>query len=102
MARIYGERIVLREYQDADVPYLKQWVNDPDITANLSDNFLYPHSSYETESFFKTMVEGKAVSKSFVIGVIESLEYIGQIDAYTQMHKFLITGQIELNSAIER
>ena len=102
MARIYGERIVLREYQDADVPYLKQWVNDPDITANLSDNFLYPHSSYETESFFKTMVEGKAVSKSFVIGVIESLEYIGHIDAYKQMHKFLITGQIELNSAIER
>lgn len=82
MARIYGERIVLREYQDDDLQYMRQWVNDPDITANLSDNFLYPHSSYETESFFQTMAQGKAANKSFVIGARESLEYIGQIDLY--------------------
>lgn len=30
MSRIYGERIVLREYQDSDVDYIKQWVNDPE------------------------------------------------------------------------
>ena len=82
MSRIYGERIVLREYQDADLLYMKKWVNDPNITANLSDNFLYPHSSYETETFFKTMVEGKALSKSFVVGAKKSQEYIGQIDLY--------------------
>ncbi|WP_145412760.1 GNAT family N-acetyltransferase [Paenibacillus xylanexedens] len=82
MARIYGERIVLREYQDTDLEYMKNWVNDPDITANLSDHFLYPHSSYETESFFKTMVEGTSANKGFVIGDAASLEYIGQIDLY--------------------
>lgn len=39
MSRIYGERIVLREYQDSDLDYIKQWVNDPEITGTLSDNF---------------------------------------------------------------
>lgn len=37
MSRLYGERIVLREYQDVNLEYMKNWVNDPDITANLSD-----------------------------------------------------------------
>lgn len=37
---------MLREYQNADLEYMKNGVNDPNITANLSDNFLYPHSSY--------------------------------------------------------
>ncbi|WKL05184.1 GNAT family protein [Paenibacillus amylolyticus] len=82
MSRIYGERIVLREYQDSDLDYIKQWVNDPEITGTLSDNFLYPHSSYETEVFFKTMVEGKSSNKSFIIGLKDSLDYIGQIDLY--------------------
>ncbi|MBU5351151.1 GNAT family N-acetyltransferase [Paenibacillus barcinonensis] len=75
MSRLYGERIVLREYQNADLEYMKNGVNDPNITANLSDNFLYPHSSYATESFFKTMVEGKSANKSFVIGELEVYEY---------------------------
>ncbi|WP_458126491.1 GNAT family N-acetyltransferase [Paenibacillus sp. Z3-2] len=82
MSRIYGERIVLREYQDADLDYIKQWVNDPEITVTLSDNFLFPHSNYETETFFRTMVEGKSSNKSFIIGLNDSLDYIGQIDLY--------------------
>ena len=46
------------------------------------DQFLYPHSRNETESFFRTMVEGKSSNRSFIIAFRESLEYLGQIDLY--------------------
>lgn len=82
MAHIPGNRIVLREYLDQDFEPIRQWVNDPEITNTLSDQFLYPHSKYETESFFRTMVEGKASHKSFIIAFKDSLEYLGQIDLY--------------------
>ncbi|OAB38631.1 acetyltransferase [Paenibacillus macquariensis subsp. defensor] len=82
MPQIFGDRIVLREYRDSDLDHIRQWVNDPEITNTLSDNFLYPHSKYETESFFRMMVEGKSSNKSFIIAVKDSLEYIGQIDLY--------------------
>jgi len=82
MPRLFGNRIVLREYQDSDIEHINQWVNDTEITNTLSDNFLYPHSKHETESFFKMMVEGKSNNKSFIIGIKDSLEYLGQIDLY--------------------
>jgi RimJ/RimL family protein N-acetyltransferase len=82
MPHIFGDRIVLREYQLSDLNFIRQWVNDPELTNTLSDNFLFPHSKYETESFLNMMVEGKSSSKSFVIAVKESQEYIGQIDLY--------------------
>lgn len=82
MSYIFGDRIVLREYRDSDLDYIRQWVNDPEITDTLSDNFLYPHSKYETESFFRTMVEGKSGNKSFIIAAKDSQEYIGQIDLF--------------------
>lgn len=82
MPHIVGDRIVLREYRDSDIDYIRQWVNDPEITNTLSDNFLYPHTKYETESFFRTVVEGKSRNKSFIIAAKDSLEYIGQIDLY--------------------
>ncbi len=69
MSNIIGDRIVIREYRDSDLDFIKNWVNDPEITNTLSDNFLYPHSKYETESFFRMMVEGKSSNKSFIIGL---------------------------------
>ncbi|MCH1639927.1 GNAT family N-acetyltransferase [Paenibacillus timonensis] len=82
MSHLIGDKIVLREYRDSDLDFIQRWVNDPEITSTLSDNFLYPHSRVETEAFFRAMVEGKSSNKSFVIGARDSLEYIGQIDLY--------------------
>lgn len=82
MPHLYGDRIVLREYRDSDFDYIRGWVNDPEITGTLSDNFLYPHSKEDTESFFRGIVEGKSNVKSFIIAFKDSLEYIGQIDLY--------------------
>lgn len=79
MPHLIGKRIVLREYQATDLSYMRQWVNDPEITTMLSDIFLYPHSQQETESFLKMMMEGSSF-KGFVIADKDSGEYIGQID----------------------
>ena len=82
MPYILGDRIVLREYQLADIKYMRQWANDSEITDELSDIFLYPHSEFETESFVRKMIEGNTNSKGFVIAEKESKEYIGQIDLH--------------------
>ncbi len=42
MPRIYGSKVMLREYQDSDFEHMREWVNDPDVVQTLSDIFLYP------------------------------------------------------------
>ncbi len=81
MARIYGNRLVLREYQREDIENIRKWCNDPEITKNLSDIFLYPHSLKQSESFLQMMLDGSNPNmKGFVIAHKETEEYIGQID----------------------
>lgn len=81
MARLYGERIMLREYQKEDLPYLREWVNDPVILRYLSDVFLFPHTLDETESFLNGKLENKNLgSKGFVIADNSTGAYLGQID----------------------
>ncbi|NMA85794.1 MAG: GNAT family N-acetyltransferase [Tissierellia bacterium] len=80
MARIIGERIILREYQKEDLPYIRTWVNDPEITDYLSNVFLYPHTVDGTEKFLNAMLEGNTDMKGFVIAHKDTEEYIGQID----------------------
>lgn len=83
MARIYGKRILLREYQEEDFRYIRKWVNDPAITDYLSDVFLYPHSIMNTESFLNAMIEGgNPGTRGFVIGDMQTGKYIGQIDMF--------------------
>lgn len=81
MPRIFGERIMLREYQQGDLPYMRKWVNDPELVDDLSDIFLYAQSMQETESFLNMILSGKAQNeKHFVIADKTTEEYIGQID----------------------
>ncbi|WP_028540217.1 GNAT family N-acetyltransferase [Paenibacillus sp. J14] len=82
MPHIAGERIVLREYQLTDLSYMRQWVNDPEITNGLSDILLFPHTSYSTESYLKMMIEGSTEIKGFIIADKDSKEYVGQIDLH--------------------
>ena len=58
MARIYGNRLMLREYQKEDLENIRKWCNEPEITKNLSDIFLYPHSLKQSESFVQMMLDG--------------------------------------------
>jgi RimJ/RimL family protein N-acetyltransferase len=79
MARIYGGRIMLREYQKEDLEYIRQWVNEPDVVNNLSDIFLYPHSLNQTENFLNSRLNDSG-EKGFVIADHKTGSYIGQID----------------------
>jgi len=82
MPHLVATRIVLREYQWEDLPHIREWVNDHEITKNLHDIFLFPNTVYETETFLKTMIEGKSGNKGFIISDKETLSYIGQIDLH--------------------
>lgn len=78
MARIYGENIMLREYQKDDIDNLMKWINDPDIVRFLSDRYLYPQSKKQVEDFLEM-----AMHKSwtgFVISDRETGDYLGQTD----------------------
>lgn len=80
MARIIGNRIMLREYRKEDLPFIRSWVNDREITDYLSDIFLYPHTLNVTEDFLNNMLEGNTNMKGFIIAHKDTEDYIGQID----------------------
>jgi len=80
LARLIGDRIVLREYRKEDLPYMRKWVNDIEITQYLSNIFLYPHTLNETENFLNNILQGASNFKGFVIAHKDTEEYIGQID----------------------
>jgi len=79
--RIFGEKIMLREYSDEDLMHMREWVNDPEIIDNLSDIFLPPQTWHDTERFLQLAIEGKLETKyHFVIANKDTQTYIGQID----------------------
>jgi RimJ/RimL family protein N-acetyltransferase len=81
MARIYGKQIMLREYKKEDLESIRKWCNNPKITNNLSDIFLFTHSLTQTEKFLNSMLDGGNQNyRGFVISDIKTEEYIGQID----------------------
>lgn len=80
MPILIGDRIILREYRKEDLPYMRKWVNNPEITKYLSNIFLYPHTMSATENYLNSMIDGSSGMKGFVIAHKENEEYIGQID----------------------
>jgi RimJ/RimL family protein N-acetyltransferase len=81
MPYLNSDRVLLREYQYEDLPFIRQWVNDFEITNNLHDIFIYPQTIHDTESFLKQKVEG-TTDKGFIIAEPKTQEYIGQIDLH--------------------
>jgi len=82
MSYLKSDRIVLREYRMEDLPHIREWVNNFEITNNLHDIFIYPQTTHDTESFLKGMIEGKLSVHGFIIATPDNLEYIGQIDLH--------------------
>jgi RimJ/RimL family protein N-acetyltransferase len=81
MPRIFGERIMLREYKLEDLQHIRKWVNNPEVVDNLSDIFLVPHSLAATEDFLNSVLKGgRQNTYCFVIADKETEAYIGQID----------------------
>lgn len=82
MARIYGERIMLREYKPDDIGEMRKWVNDASTTYFLSTNFWSPQSLADTESFLHNAMQSSRQSYFFVIADKTDESYIGQIDIF--------------------
>ncbi|MDI3547101.1 MAG: hypothetical protein PWR10_753 [Halanaerobiales bacterium] len=78
MPRIYGERVMLREYRESDFEHIRRWVNNPEIVKYLSDIFLYPQSEKQTRDFLERAMSKEW--KGFIIADRETGEYIGQVD----------------------
>ncbi|MBW5448077.1 GNAT family N-acetyltransferase [Cohnella sp. CFH 77786] len=78
MPRLYGYRIMLREYRADDLEPMRRWVNDPDIACHLSDIFLYPHPLQASEQFLEDMLGGQSESRGFVIADPVTEAYLGQ------------------------
>ncbi len=81
MGKLYGERIVLREYRREDLEDIRKWVNDPDVVDFLSDIFIYPNTINETEEYLNSVLSKTGIERgNFIIAHKDSEKYIGQID----------------------
>ncbi|MFB9274525.1 GNAT family N-acetyltransferase [Cohnella cellulosilytica] len=80
MPRLPGTSVMLREYRRDDLPWIRQWVNDPEIVRQLSDIFLYPHAQEATEAYLEAMLEGDSDARGFVIADLATEAYIGQVN----------------------
>ncbi len=81
MPRLYGQRIMLREYRSGDFEHIREWVNDPEVVDNLSDIFLFAHTEQNTESFLQHVLHNNNRDEChFIIAFKDSGDYIGQID----------------------
>lgn len=81
MARIYGNRVMLREYRMQDAGDMYQWVNDPVITRFLNDSlFFYPQGIESVEATVNDHIINRTCS--YVIADLKDESYIGQADLF--------------------
>lgn len=75
-----GPRIRLREYREEDLPHIRTWTNDGEVTAGLNDIFLHPHAFSSTEEFVRGMMKPNDRMQAYIIADRVTEAYIGQID----------------------
>lgn len=80
MPRIYGETVMLREYQPEDLAAIRSWHSLPGPTATLASIFVRPHTVRDAEGFLEEMLKSPGAGWYFVIAQRETGDYIGQID----------------------
>ena len=80
MPRLIGENIILREYKQEDLIEMNEWKKDRELTNNLSDIFLRPHTLKNTEEFLSFVLTNKTNDIYYVIADKNTENYIGQID----------------------
>lgn len=79
MARILGERIMLRDYKESDIECIREWINDHETTRLLASGLrIYPQSYAQTEQFVRENMQSGG--PEFVIADIDTEQYIGQIN----------------------
>ena len=82
MARVLGERIMLREYRTEDFEKIREWVNDENTTRYLSSRFWSAQSVADTQEFLSRMMQASHNAYNFVIADLQTESYIGQLDMF--------------------
>ena len=82
MPRMYGKRVMLREYQTGDLSALREWVNEAQTTRYLSSNYWCAQSQTDSESFLNNMMQGSKFAYNFVIADARDERYLGQLDIF--------------------
>lgn len=80
MPRMFGERIMLREFEQADLEPMRRWVTDPDTTRYLSDTFTVPQTYEQTAQYLDGLLGGSNPGVHLVIADLMSGDYLGQCD----------------------
>lgn len=82
MPRLFGNAIMLREYQAEDISAIRTWVNDESATRYLSTRYWPPQTMVDTQEFLSRMLQSSHNAYNFVIADRESGRYIGQLDMF--------------------
>lgn len=64
-----GERVLLRPLERAEIPTLRRWVNDPEVTQFLMQ--VFPIMEKEEEEWFDNLAKNR---HNFVLGIVERKE----------------------------
>jgi len=80
MPHLFGEKVMLREYRQEDLPCIAAWVNDEETTKYLSDIFVLPQTSKMREDFLSARLTGSSHEACFIIADRETQKYLGQAD----------------------
>jgi RimJ/RimL family protein N-acetyltransferase len=71
-----GRKVRLREYRKEDIPLKLSYINDPEISSNLTPDIPYPMTLQEEEKWFQSITAVSDTYK-FAIECIEDSKFIG-------------------------
>ena len=78
MSRVYGERIMLREFRQEDISGMRSWATDNDCCFALGDAYILPQTWEKTERTLNEYLNGGVGGLHFAIAEKASGRYIGQ------------------------
>lgn len=82
MARVLGQRVMLREYQAEDIGPIRSWVNDESTTRFLSTRFWPAQSMTDSQEYLSRVMQSSFNAYHFVIADLADGRYIGQLDMF--------------------
>ena len=82
MSRVYGQRLMLREFRQEDISGMRSWATDNDTCAYLGGAYTAPQTWEKTEQTLSGYLNGDAGGANFAIADRESGRYLGQCSLF--------------------
>jgi len=74
---LIGKKVRLRAYRKEDIPQALEFMNDPEVKANLVIGIPLPFKLEEEEKWYESVSAAKPENYSFAIETLEDPRYIG-------------------------